>query len=139
MVDFLHAVAGPEAVLEDVQVLARPGADADANFGAIFRFSTGLVGHLVYTTLGHPGLAKERVEAFLGHEVVVVDDFRSVQVHRAGLSPRPSTTRIDKGFADEWQAFHRACTGAGPLLPIPLHQLRSVAEATFQIRDAARR
>jgi predicted dehydrogenase/threonine dehydrogenase-like Zn-dependent dehydrogenase len=139
MVDFLHAVAGAEAKLEDIQVLARPGADSDANFEAMFRFSTGLVGNLVYTTLGHPGLAKERIEAFLGQEVVVVDDFRAVQVHRSGLSPRPSTTKIDKGFADEWRAFHRACTGAGPLLPIPLHQLRSVAEATFQIRDAARR
>ncbi|MFN2316291.1 MAG: bi-domain-containing oxidoreductase [Gemmatimonadales bacterium] len=137
MVDFLHAVAGQAAVLEEVRVLARPGADADANFGALFRFNTGLVGHLIYTTLGHPNLPKERVEAFLGNEVVVVDDYRSVQVHRAGASLRPSRTSVDKGFADEWQAFHQACSGGAPL-PIPLHQLRSVAEATFQIRDAAR-
>lgn len=138
MVDFLHAVAGSGAVLMEVQALATPGAEADANFSAQFRFDTGLVAQLLYTTRGHPSLPKERVEAFLGEEVVVVDDFRSVAVHRGGRL-RP-TTRVatGKGFREEWEAFHAACTG-GSAHPIPLAQVRSVTEATFRIRDAARR
>ena len=134
MVDFLHAVAG--SPLQSVQVLARDGAQADANFVAQFRFESGLVAQLLYTTLGHPSVPKERVEAFLGQEVVTVDDFRSVQVSKSGLRGTRKET-VDKGYRDEWEAFHAACTG-GSLLPIPLDQLRSVSEATFRIRDAAR-
>ena len=134
MVDFLHAVAG--SALESMQALARPGSDADANFAAQLRFEGGLVAQLLYTTLGHSSVAKERVEAFLGNEVVVIDDFRTVHVHRPGLR-KHAKHAVDKGYADEWEVFHRACTG-GPPLPIPLDQLRSVSEATFQIRDACR-
>jgi predicted dehydrogenase/threonine dehydrogenase-like Zn-dependent dehydrogenase len=137
MVDFLQAVAGEGARLEEVQALARAGRDPDANFSAQFRWNTGLLGQLLYTTLGHADLPKERVEAFLGNEVVVVDDFRTVRVLRPGLRLRGAGTSVDKGFAEEWQAFHGACTGGAPL-PIPLDQLRAVAEATFRIRDAAR-
>lgn len=134
MVDFLHAVAG--SPLESVQVLARPGGDADANFGAQFRFENGLVSQLLYTTMGHPDVPKERVEAFLGNEIVIIDDFRTVHVHKPGMRRHLRKT-VDKGFSDEWAAFHQACT-TGPSLPIPLDQLRSVSEATFHIRDAAR-
>ncbi len=134
MVDFLHAIAGTP--LESTQVLARPGGDADANFAAQFRFEGGLVAQLLYTTLGHSALPKERVEAFLGDEIVIVDDFRSVHIHKSGVRRHLKKT-VDKGYRDEWVAFHDACTG-GSVLPIPVEQLRSVSEATFRIRDAAR-
>jgi len=134
MLDFFHAVI--DHPLDELQALARPGEDADANFSVQLRFRNGTLAHLVYTTLGNPALPKERVEAFLGDEVVVIDDFRGVEVLKQGLRSRRRIS-VDKGYRDEWAAFHAACTG-GPPLPIPLEQLRSVAEATFRIRDATR-
>lgn len=134
MIDFLQSVISHP--LEQLHALSRPGADPDANFSVQLRYRDGSVAHLVYTTLGHPSLPKERVEAFLGDEVVVIDDFRSVEVLKSGLLSR-RRSKIDKGYRDEWAAFHRACT-AGPALPIGLDELRSVAETTFQIRDACR-
>lgn len=138
MVDFLHAIAGEESRLQEFQVLVAPGADADANFAVQMGFTSGLTAQLLYSTRGDPGLPKERIEAYLGGEVVVVDDFRRVEIFRQRLLPRGRTTAVDKGFRDEWLAFHAACTGRGPLLPIPVSQIRSVAEATFRVRDAAR-
>ena len=132
MLDFLQAVT--DQPLDEVQVMPRPGAEADGNFSVQLRFRDGSLAHLLYTTLGHSALPKERVEAFLGDEVVVVDDFRSVEILKPGVRAR-KRVRVDKGYADEWKAFHRACT-EGPALPIPLDQLRSVAEASFRIRDA---
>ncbi len=134
MVDFLHAVLGQP--LEALQVMPRPGESADANFSAQLRFRDGSVAHLLYTTLGSSALPKERVEAFLGDEVVLVDDFRTVESLKSGLRGKRSV-KSDKGYRDEWLAFYHACTGGSPL-PIPLEQLRSVAEATFRIRDACR-
>ena len=134
MVDFLVAVIGQPP--EDLQVLARPGEDADANFSVQIRFRNGTVVHLLYTTLGHPSLPKERVEAFLGDEVVVIEDFRAVEILKAGIRGRRRIS-VDKGYKEEWIAFHQACVD-GPPLPIPADQLRGVALATFRIRDAAR-
>ena len=133
MVDFLHALA--DAPLTGMQVSARhDGPAPDGNFSAQFSFGDGTIATLVYTTQGAAGLGKEHVEAFLGGEVGVVEDFRSGRVWRGGAAKRP--VKLDKGHAAVWEAFHRACTG-GPAFPIPLDQLRSVAEATFRIRDAA--
>jgi predicted dehydrogenase len=133
MVDFLHALA--EGPLTGVQASARhDGPAPDGNFSAQFTFADGMIATLVYTTQGASGLAKEHIEAFLGGEVAVVEDFRRGRTWRTGRRGRAVT--LDKGHAAEWEAFHQACTG-GPVLPIPLDQLRSVAEATFRIRDAA--
>ena len=96
----------------------------------------GLVAQLLYTTLGNAAVPKERIEAFLGDEVVTVDDFRTVHIHKPGMW-RHRKESVDKGYRDEWAAFHAACAGGTPL-PIPLDQLRSVSEATFRIRDASR-
>jgi predicted dehydrogenase/threonine dehydrogenase-like Zn-dependent dehydrogenase len=134
MLDFFHAVI--EQPLDDLQTMARPGEDADANFSVQLRFRNGTVAQLLYTTLGHPALPKERIEVFLGDEIVVIDDFRAVEIVKHGVRAR-RRIRVDKGYRDEWAAFHVACT-TGPALPIPLAQLRSVALATFSIRDASR-
>lgn len=135
MVDLLHALAkGP---LESVQVLAHRGPGApDANFSAQLRFGDGTLATLLYTTQGTKRMPKERVEAFLGGEVAVVDDFRLARSYRGALSGRPVS--VDKGLRQEWDAFHQAVT-RGPALPIPLETIRSVTQATFTIRDGAQR
>jgi predicted dehydrogenase len=134
MVDFLVSAIGEP--LDQLQAMPRPGKDADANFSVQFRFRDGSLAHLLYTTLGHAALPKERIEAYLGNEVVLIDDFRSVEILKPGLRSRRAQ-KIDKGYRDEWLAFHTACT-QGPGLPIELAELRAVAEATFRIRDACR-
>jgi predicted dehydrogenase/threonine dehydrogenase-like Zn-dependent dehydrogenase len=135
MVDFLHSLsAGP---ITRLQVMADPSsAQVDANFSAQIGFADGMVATLVYTTQGADRIPKERVEAFLGNEVIVIDDFRLVSSLRSGgLSAR--NQKVNKGHREEWDAFYAACT-TGDRLPIPLEQLRAVSEATFQIRDQAR-
>ncbi len=136
MVDVLHALArGP---LERLEVVgARTAGRPDANFSAQLLFADGTIGTLVYTTRGHRRLPKERIEVFLGGEVVVVDDFRKGRAYRAGLFAG-RTHRLNKGFHEEWERFHAACVAGDPL-PIPLETLRSVTEVTFRIEEAVTR
>jgi hypothetical protein len=137
MVDFLHALAGDSA-LEELQVLAARGRGApDANFTAQLRFASGLVAQLVYTTRGAKALGKERVEAFLGESVAVVDDYKEGRLYRPGAAPKRGVS-LTKGLREEWDVFHRACT-TGERLPVSLDTLRSVTEATFRIREEALR
>ena len=134
MVDFLQAVIG--ANVDQVESLSRLGEAPDANFSAQLRFSDGSLALLLYTTAGHADLPKERVEVFLGGEAAVLDDFRTLQTHKSGWR-KARKYRVDKGYRNEWIAFHKACSSGSPL-PIPLDQLRSVTRATFRIRDLAR-
>jgi predicted dehydrogenase/threonine dehydrogenase-like Zn-dependent dehydrogenase len=137
MIDFLHALAG-DAPIEELQVLAARGRGApDANFTAQLRFANGMLAQLMYTTRGAKPLGKERIEAFLGEEVAVVDDYRKGTVYRPGLAPTRSIA-LTKGLREEWDVFHRACTSADRL-PVSLATLRSVTEATFRIREEALR
>lgn len=137
MIDFLHALAN-ESALEELQVLAaRDRGAPDANFTAQLRFADGLLAQLVYTTRGAKPLGKERVEAFLGDEVAVVDDFKRGLQYRPGLVGT-RTIALTKGLREEWDVFHAACTTENRL-PIPLATLRSVTDATFRIRAEALR
>lgn len=140
MVDFLHALAGDGPVV-DLQVLslATPGERPDANFSAQLRFANGTLATLVYTTRGHTGLPKERIEVMLGGEALVVDDFRKGIVYGgSGVRLFPRSRKVTKGLREEWDIFHAACV-SGERLPISLPTLRSVAETTFKIRAAAMR
>jgi predicted dehydrogenase/threonine dehydrogenase-like Zn-dependent dehydrogenase len=132
MVDFLLSLA--QAPVHRVQVAGHPGGPVpDGNFSVQLSFGDGMIATLVYTTQGVEKLAKERVEVFLGEEVVVIDDFRQAESLRSGrLSSRKQ--RVGKGHREEWEEFHAAWS-RGTRLPIPLEQLRSVAEITFRIRD----
>jgi predicted dehydrogenase/threonine dehydrogenase-like Zn-dependent dehydrogenase len=142
MVDFLHALAGDGRAVTDLQVLglAAPGERPDANFSAQLRFADGTLATLIYTSRGHRRLPKERVEVFLGNEVVVVDDFRKGMVYGGGGAGKLFSrhTSLNKGLREEWDAFHAACV-SGARLPIPVETLRSVTETTFRIREQALR
>ena len=119
--------------------LAIPNERPDANFSAQLRFADGTLATLIYTTRGHRGLAKERIEVLLGNEAIVVDDFRKATIYRGSkLRLFPQRTKVTKGLQEEWDVFHEACV-SGKLFPIALSTLRSVTETTFRIREAALR
>ena len=135
MIDFFHAVAGGPLV--DMHVMGVGASPPDANFTASCRFADGTLATLTYTTLGSRRLPKEHVEAFLGDEVVVIEDFRAVRVYSSGMRLRRRHA-CDKGIRREWEAFHETCVHGGSP-PISLEVLRSVTEATFRIQSATRR
>lgn len=133
MVDFLHALA--DSTVVDLAVAAAPHhGPPDGHTLVQLTFGNGLIASLLYTTAGARALGKERVEVFLGGEVVVVEDFRRGWVY--GDWARGRTRRFSKGYGEEWEVFHRMCVTGEPS-PISLDVLRSVTEATFRIRELA--
>ena len=131
MVDLITSLAHGQ--IETIQVLGARSGRPDSNFTAQFRFDDGTLATLVYTTLGHKQLPKERIEVFVGDEVVVVDDFRTAHSHRGGRFSGQKAS-VNKGLREEWEAFH-AAIASGQRHPIPLDEIRMVTEATFAIRD----
>ncbi|HEU4401132.1 MAG TPA: oxidoreductase, partial [Candidatus Polarisedimenticolia bacterium] len=106
------------------------------SFAALLSFADGSRATLLYTGLGDPGLAKERLEIFKGGAALVLDDFRSLVVH-GGPGGSLDLGRQDKGFGRQWEAIDRALRGESSDL-ITLQEIESATRATFALDRAVR-
>lgn len=93
---------------------ARGGADPD-NIAVTLAFPGGSIATVVYTSDGHAGLPKERVELFGGETAIVIDDFARLEWHGAARGPRGRRGRTDKGHAALIANFHDAIAGRAAL------------------------
>ncbi len=100
-------------------------------------FENGSVGQINYAANGDKSFSKERVEAFGGGAVAVLEDFRSLELVRSG-SKRMERSRLsqDKGHRAELAAFVESIrTGKDA---IPFTEIAAVTRATFRIVDSLR-
>jgi predicted dehydrogenase/threonine dehydrogenase-like Zn-dependent dehydrogenase len=132
-VDFASFLCG--AVPVDVRAAAVAGTSEprDDNVAATLRFPDGSVAVIVYSALGDKSLHKERVEVLGEAGAAVLDDFRSLSLHRNGRTEDVSAKQ-DKGHAAEIAAFAEACSSG--VQPWPVEDMMGVMRATFAIRDA---
>jgi predicted dehydrogenase len=85
------------------------------NAALTIRFTDGSVGTVLYTTDGSPSFSKERLELFADGSVAVIDDYRQIELCRAGSRRRRrSWLEQDKGHAAEIAAFIRAVRDGRP-------------------------
>jgi len=114
------------------------GVDTEDNFAATIEFANGAVGSLVYTSSGDRAFPKERIEAFCGERVAVLDDFRSLEIWRAG-NKRVWNSPLgqDKGHKAVWEAFIRSLQEGAPP-PIAPAEIFAVTRATFALLRAVR-
>jgi predicted dehydrogenase/threonine dehydrogenase-like Zn-dependent dehydrogenase len=101
-------------------------------------YGDGSVGTVAYLACGDRSLPKERVEAFGGGRVAVLDDFRRLETYHAGRRQvRRAWLRQDKGHQAEWEAFVAAIHSGGPP-PIPYDQLMAASLTALAAVDALR-
>jgi predicted dehydrogenase/threonine dehydrogenase-like Zn-dependent dehydrogenase len=110
-----------------------PACRGDENFVATLRYRDGSVCTLLYTALGARDFPKEEMEVYVDGRVLVLDDYRVLEVY-GGKGPGLRTTLPDKGHRAELEAFHRLVTGQGEP-PTTLEEMIGVTELTFAVRD----
>ncbi len=134
-VDLLTFLSGGRP--EQVTAVAVGGASEPRqdNVATTMTFSDGSIGQVVYSALGDPRLAKERVEVMGEAGAGVLDDFRELRLYRGGQEERVSEKR-DKGHNAELAAFFQGCESG--VQPWPVEEMAAVMRATFAIRDAIR-
>ncbi len=125
-IDYLTFLIGtlPEQVLTQ----GIPGGQGE-NVHVTARFPDGSVGTVDYLASGDKTFPKERVEAFGGGRVAVINDFRSLELVSGGKANRSKSSQ-DKGHRAIWQAFAAAIREGGPA-PIPYPELVGVTQTTF--------
>lgn len=131
-VDTLTYLCG--ALPEEVSaVAARDLADA---VSILIKFADGSTGTIVYSSVGDPNVPKEYLEIFASGRVILLDDYRRLNVTANGKSTSTKGAQ-DKGQLALVDAFLKAAQG-GDEAPIPLRELVAVTETTFAIEEAIR-
>lgn len=92
------------------------------------RFADGSLAEIVYTSLGHKGHPKERVEVYGGGTVQVIENFQRLRCHGCGGSRK--LRAVDKGHLAHMRAFIRAVGGEGAEFPTVDDGIRAIRMAT---------
>jgi len=135
-VDLLGFLAGSPIVEVEGRAAGNLSRYDGGNVLASLRFADGSMGTISYLARGDRTYSKERIEVFGGGSVAVLDDFRRLDLVRAG---RKATThsrwRQDKGHAAEWSAFVRAIEQGSPG-PIDLEEIVGSTLATLRLDES---
>jgi polar amino acid transport system substrate-binding protein len=141
-IDFLTFLVGSPPSAVSVTTLPDNGRYQEDNFVLILIFPDGSMGEILYLANGDKAFPKERVEVFTNGSVAVLDDFRSIDLVRAGRRETlRARLRQDKGHRSVWEAFINGILQGGPP-PIPYHHLLGVSRAAiaaqFSLRSGER-
>jgi predicted dehydrogenase len=135
-VDFITFLVG--AVPLSVTAFALPdnGKYREDNVSMTFTFPDGSIGIVDYLANGDKSFPKERVEVFSGGQIVVLEDFVSLQTVKDGKKKEVRGAQ-NKGWVEEWKVFTR-CIREGDEPSIPYEQLIGVTKSTFAAVEAIR-
>lgn len=103
------------------------------NFSATILYEDGSVCNLIYTALGHKDLPKEYAEIYCDGKVLVLDDYKKVEVKGGGGGLK--TFSQNKGHLSELEAFAHGIQKGH--FPIPLEELFSATEISFEVNKLA--
>jgi predicted dehydrogenase len=104
------------------------------NVSATVRYDDGSVATLLYTALGAKGLSKEYVETYADGKVLVIDDYKTLQVHGTSMEGWSSPIQ-DKGHLEEILVFGRYMREANDA-PISLETMVSVTRVSLLVEDS---
>lgn len=100
------------------------------NFSVSLTFSDGSLATLIYTSLGHPDVPKERMEVFFDGKVLTLDDYR--QLTAAGRNAPLWKGAQDKGHRAEMAVLAQALCEGGAW-PIPLWHQMQASRIAFEV------
>jgi predicted dehydrogenase/threonine dehydrogenase-like Zn-dependent dehydrogenase len=102
------------------------------NFVATIGFEDGSVATLTYTALGNSQTAKEKLEAYCDGKVILMEDYRKLEVTGAKV-PAINKTAIEKGQKEELEAFGQGLRSGK--WPIPLWEQIQATEIALQVES----
>lgn len=134
--DLLMFLAASPVVEVDARAVGHSPRYSGSNVLISLCFANGSEGTISYLANGDRSFSKERIEVFGGGSTAVLEDFRRLELVRAGKKQTEhSRWRQDKGHPAEWAAFVAAIV-KGAELPISFADLVCTTLATFCIEQS---
>jgi predicted dehydrogenase len=137
-IDFITFLIGRPPVRVRSLSLPDQGRYRQDNLQLQLEFPDGSLGSIGYYANGDHSFPKERLEAFGGGRVAVLDDFRTLSMAADGRRRTArSWLRQDKGHLAIWRSFAASIQAGGPP-PIPYDQLFGVSAAAIAAQRSLR-
>jgi predicted dehydrogenase/threonine dehydrogenase-like Zn-dependent dehydrogenase len=106
------------------------------NFSATVKYADGSVCTLNYTALGDKSFPKERMDIFVDGKVIVMDDYKSMQVYGGGKQSWKSAM-AEKGQLQEMEALADSLLRGAPW-PISLESQLQTSRISFEVERQIR-
>jgi predicted dehydrogenase len=126
------ADAAPVRVFAQQLGVKNPGAGENPATSVTLTMADGSVGVVHYLGGGDTSVPKEYFEVFGGGRTAILDNYRTLFLHRDNKRRRNKLMNQAKGHAEEVAAFVKAVETGGPM-PIDLDTLLAVSRATLLI------
>ena len=138
-VDLLRFLAGaPVTGFLAASVGQAPGMKiTDDKASITLRFADGSIGTILYLANGHKSFPKERLEVFVGGQILQLDNFRRLTGYGWPGFGTMNLWRQDKGQHACAAAFLHAVEQGAPA-PIPFDEVMEVARITIEIAETLR-
>lgn len=135
-IDYLTFLVGEAPISVAAFGLPDNGKYCEDNLHLVLSFPDGSLGTIDYLANGDKSFPKERLEVFSGGHIIVLDDFRTLELVNGGKKQSfHSRFRQDKGHRSEWEYFQEAIIKhKSP--PIPYAQLYGVSLASISAIEA---
>jgi len=113
--DFAAWLAGsePRRIYAEKINSRDPSIVDDNNISCVISYEDGSVLSLTYTTIGHDGYPKEKIEVFMDSGVAAIDDFKELVVSGLGI-PGEKLTRTEKGQFELLEKYGKLLKGGDP-------------------------
>lgn len=135
IIDLFCFLTGSQPRSVSVEAL-RPSSDdlfPTDNFMTQISFADGSICSLVYTSIGHAALGKERLELFFDSKSIVMDDFYTLRGYGTSHAFNETVSEQDKGHSQLVTSFFEGIGKEQVELPISIDRLNTVAQLTLII------
>lgn len=133
-VDLCAFLADSSVVEVYASALETPGEYSGDNLCIVLKHASGARSSIDYMANGDPSLPKEVIEVFSGRGIATCEDFTVTTFSRAGKRSRHKSSGMDKGFAQELEAFQQGV--AAGTAPIAFESLANTTLTTFRIVES---
>ncbi|MBU2604947.1 MAG: bi-domain-containing oxidoreductase [Alphaproteobacteria bacterium] len=134
-VDLLRSLVGCPIVGVSVNAIPRTDDVPPDTVSFTLRFEDGSIGTIHYFANGHNAFAKERIEAFAGGRILVLDNFRKLTGYGWKGFSTMRLWRQDKGQTATAKAFLESIRTGQPA--VPFAELMEISRVTIEVAEAA--
>jgi len=105
------------------------------NIAITVKMKNGSNATILYTSVGHKGIPRERIEVFGNNQSYVIDNFTSLVFIRDGKREKKWSFNIDRGHQNEFNVFFD-CIKSGKPIPVDFSEYVYTTMATFAIMES---
>lgn len=105
------------------------------NIAITLKMRNGSIATLLYTSVGHKGIPRERLEVFGNNQSYIIDNFTELVFVRDGKREKKKLFNIDRGHQNEFNIFFD-CLKSGQPLPVDYTEYLYTTMATFAIMES---